>query len=72
MDFNNSAYFLANAGPVNLEKNSVLVAGNGTTESTAYIEFNGPQLNIYDNSSIGVAGVNNYYFNWKLSLFRKQ
>lgn len=64
MDFYNSAYFLANAGPVNLQNSSTLVAGNGTTSSTAYIEINSPTLNLYDNSAIGVAGFNNYYFNW--------
>jgi hypothetical protein len=64
MDFYGSSYFLANAGPVNLISTSSLVAGNGNKSNTSYIEMNGPQLNIYDNSFIGLANLNNYYFNW--------
>jgi hypothetical protein len=64
MNFYDDAYFLANAGPVNLSTTSHLVAGNGTLSSTAYIKMNGPTLNIYDNSSISIKNKNNSYFNW--------
>ena len=62
--FYNNAYFLANAGPVNLKSTSSLVAGSGSTSSSAYIKMNGAQLNIYDNSFVTLANTNNYYFNW--------
>lgn len=64
MYFYNNAFFLANVGPVNLKSTSSLVAGNGSTSSSAYVKVNGAQLNIYDNSFITLANTNNYYFNW--------
>jgi len=65
LNFFDNAYFNANAGPVNLKNGSKLVAGNGLLASKAYIQINGPALNIYDNSSsIVIANNNNYYSNW--------
>ena len=64
MYFYDNSYFLANAGPVNLKTTSSLVAGNGSSSSTAYIQMNGPQLNIYDNSFINLTAKNNVYLNW--------
>lgn len=64
LNFYDDAYFLANAGPVNLSSTSRLIAGSGTITSNAYIKMNGPTLNIYDNSSISIKNKNNYYFNW--------
>lgn len=62
--FKSSSYLLANAGPISLKNNTDLVAGDGTLASTAYLNFNGPTLNIYDNSLIKVSNQNNYYANW--------
>jgi hypothetical protein len=65
LKFYDNSYFIANAGPVNLKNSSYLVAGNGTTTSHAYIEMNGPALNIYDaTSGIILNNTNNYYYNW--------
>jgi len=65
LNFFDDSYFNANAGPINLKNGSKLVAGNGLLASKAYIQINGPVLNIYDNSSsIVLANNNNYYFNW--------
>jgi hypothetical protein len=49
---------------VNLKNSTDIFIGNGTNSSKAYIKMNGPALNIYDNSGIGLGGDNNYYFNW--------
>jgi hypothetical protein len=62
--FYDNSYFLTTGGPVNLRSNSMLVAGDGGLASKAYIYFNGPVLNVYDNSTVLLAGNNNYYFNW--------
>jgi hypothetical protein len=64
MYFNDDSYFYTTGGPVNLKSNSVLYAGTGALDSKAYIYFSGPVLNIYDNSTVILAGNNNYYFNW--------
>jgi hypothetical protein len=64
MNFNDGSYFIANAGPVNLKTTSSMIAGSGSSASSAYIKINGPQLNIYDNSFIALGNINNFYFNW--------
>ena len=63
--FYGSSFFNATAGPVNLSSNTQMVAGDGSKTSTAYLLFNGPALNLVDaGSSLSVANVNNYYYNW--------
>jgi hypothetical protein len=63
--FYGSSFFNATAGPVNLNSTSQLVAGDGSKISTAYLLFNGPTLNLVDAaSSLSIANVNNYYYNW--------
>jgi hypothetical protein len=63
--FYGSSFFNATAGPVNLNTNTQMVAGDGSKTSTAYLLFNGPALNLMDaGSSLSVANVNNYYYNW--------
>ncbi len=49
---------------VNLSKTSALIAGDGSSQSKAFIKFNGGTLNEYDNSYVTAASFNNYYFNW--------
>jgi len=59
-----NSYFKATSGPINLKTNTQIVAGDGTSLSSAYIFFNmGNSLNIYDNSIIKIAGTNNHYEN---------
>ena len=63
--FYGSSFFNATAGPVNLNSNTQMVAGDGSKTSTAYLLFNGPTLNLVDaGSTLLVANVNNYYYNW--------
>jgi Secretion system C-terminal sorting domain len=64
LNFYGSSYMNATGGPVNLKNNSSFVAGDGTLASTGYIYINGPQLNLYDISTVVMANRNNYYFNW--------
>jgi len=62
--FNGNSYFTATSGPVSLQNNSNMVAGDGTLASTAYLNFNGPTLQIYGTSLVKVSNQNNYYTNW--------
>jgi hypothetical protein len=63
--FYGNSFFNATAGPVNLNSNTQMVAGDGSKTSTAYLMFNGPTLNLVDaGSTLSVANVNNYYYNW--------
>jgi hypothetical protein len=62
--FNGNSYFTATSGPVSLQNNSNLVAGDGTLASTAYLNFNGPSLQVYGASLVKVSNQNNYYMNW--------
>jgi hypothetical protein len=64
LNFNDNTYLLANAGPVNLKNGTEIFIGNGLSSSNAYVKMNGPSLNVYDNSGIGLGNDNNYYFNW--------
>lgn len=64
LNFNEDSYLLATGGPVNLKDKSLLVGGDGTLSSDAYINILGPTLTLYDNSAIIIANVNNYYYNW--------
>lgn len=62
--FNDDSFLSATGGPVNLKSNSLMVAGDGTLRSDAYININGPVLTLFDNSSIAIANNNNYYSSW--------
>ena len=63
--FYGNSFFNATAGPVNLNLNTQMVAGDGSKTSQAYLMFNGPTLNLVDaSSSLTVANTNNYYYNW--------
>lgn len=62
--FYGSSYFLATSGPISLKNTSNMVAGDGTMASNAYLNFNGPALQIHDNSLIKISNQNNYYANW--------
>lgn len=64
LNFYGDANYLATGGPVNLKNNSMMVAGDGLLSSKAYLYFNGPLLNVFDNSALIIANNNNYYFNW--------
>jgi Secretion system C-terminal sorting domain len=48
----------------NLKGSSALIAGDGTSSSTAFIKFNGGTLNVFDKSYVTMMNSNNYYFNW--------
>lgn len=62
--FNGSSSMIATGGPVNLKGTTTLIAGDGTPGSSAYIMLNGPNLNLYNTSSVLITGSSNYYFNW--------
>jgi len=62
--FNLNSYFTATSGPVSLKNNSEILIGDGTYASTAYMFFNGPTLQIYDNSLVKISNQKNYYANW--------
>lgn len=62
--FYDNSYLLSTGGPINLKSNSMLVAGDGSLSSAAYLYINGPTLNVYDASSVMLGNNNNYYFNW--------
>jgi hypothetical protein len=64
LNFYGDSYLLATGGPVNLKSNSLIVAGDGTMGSDAYVQIFGPLMSLYDNSGLIMANNNNYYFNW--------
>jgi hypothetical protein len=64
LNFYGDSYLLATGGPVNLKNNSVIVAGDGSMSSDAYISIFGPLMSLYDNSALIVANNNNFYYNW--------
>ena len=55
---------LSQSGLFELKENSHIIIGDGSTTSKAYASFNGPTLNLYDNSFVSISNFNNYYFNW--------
>lgn len=61
---NQNATLEATSGNFNLKNNSAVIVGDGTTTSKAMMKMNGATLNIYDNSYVTMANINNYYFNW--------
>lgn len=72
LKFLDNAYFDATGTPVDLRDNSSLTAGDGSLASRAYIRFNGPMLNVHDNSQVNLLNKNNYYFNWNPYTSRTQ
>jgi hypothetical protein len=50
--------------PINLISNSQIVIGNGSQTSSAAFTVSGPSLNLFDQSTVSVANVNNAYYNW--------
>ncbi len=63
--FYGNSRFIADVGPVYLNSNSQLIAGDGSVSSKANLFFNGPTLNLVDaGSALYIANVNNYYYNW--------
>jgi hypothetical protein len=64
INFYGDTYMLATGGPISLRSNSMLIAGDGTLSSDANIIIFGPQVTLYDNSSMIAANNNNYYYNW--------
>jgi hypothetical protein len=63
LNFYQDSYMQATGSSVNLKNNSLIVAGDGSLSSDAYLRFFGPQLSLYDNSAIIVANNNNHYYN---------
>jgi hypothetical protein len=49
---------------ITLSSNSKIVIGNGSKSSTSSFTVSGPDLTLYDNSSVAVANNNNSYYNW--------
>ena len=62
--FYGDSYMLATGSAINLKNNSMIVAGDGTIGSDAYLYMFGPFVTLYDNSAMVIANSNNYYFNW--------
>jgi len=63
LNFYGDSYLQSIGSTINLKNNSLIVAGDGSLSSDAYLFLLGTQLTLNDNAAVIIANSSNYYFN---------